>query len=194
MAKWPIGEALEAFREVYGTGEKYRDYTESDEKRLAKRIPDIARTILKEDGWCSYNGQVFWLCDPDDWKEPVRAWFPKERSAVALARTAFGDLFVTSGSTFFQAYPHHSQMMPGTKDPGWFFGRTITAKTFMTVSEIPAKVRAARKAAGPLEWDEMYTYVPALALGGNEKKSKIERVKARERLVILSQLRSIDRR
>jgi hypothetical protein len=40
----------------------------------------------------------------------------------------------------------------------------------------------------------MYTFVPALALGGSEETSKVERVKALEQLVILSQMTEIQRR
>jgi hypothetical protein len=53
--------------------------------------------------------------------------------------------------------------------------------------------RAAAKAVGKLAGDEMYTYVPALQLGGSSKTSKVQRVKAGEQLVILWRLAEIRR-
>jgi len=88
---------------------------------------------------------------------------------------------------------HQSVIFTEVDDSNWFFGRTLTSKTFMLQSEL-SRHRAARAAAGPLEWDDMYTYVPAFALGGSDGTSKVERVKAREQLVILSQLAPIRRR
>jgi hypothetical protein len=44
-----------------------------------------------------------------------------------------------------------------------------------------------------LEWNELYTYVPALVLGGSVETSRIERVQALEALVMLAQLAPIRR-
>ena len=65
----------------------------------------------------------------------------------------------------------------------------------MTIAkkDLPPRVAAARKSAGPLAWDEMYTYEPALALGGSEKTSEVKRVKAREQLVTLAHAAPITR-
>lgn len=177
---------------MYGSGKQYREYSAADEERLAPRVPEVMRAILRKEGWCSYKNQGLWLCDPDDWQPATRAWFPDEPAAQLLARSAFGDMFVLAG-TFWLGLPHESVIMQSVDDPNWFFGCTITAKGFTTQSDLPPKVHAASKAAGSLQWDEMYTYVPALALGGREKTSKIERVKAREQLVLLSQLAPIRR-
>ena len=192
MSGWPIDEALKEFWASYGPGEKYRDYTEADEARLADRLPEVMRTILRKDGWCAYKNQVLWLCDPDDWAPAAGAWFPDAPSAQVVARSGFGDLFVSSG-VYWTVLTHESQIVENGEDPNWFFGRTITAKSFTTRSDLPPKVRAARKSAGALAWDEMYAYEPALALGGSSKSSDVVRVKAREQLVLLSQLAPIER-
>jgi len=185
-------ESLESFQKAFRSGARYREYTQADDDRLAGRIPEVMRMILRKDGWCSYRDQIFWTCDPDDWTPAARAWFPKSQSPQVLGRSSFGDLFVLD-EDFWLTLPHQSVIMMSTDDSNWFFGRTVTSKTFMLQTEL-SEHRAARAKAGPLEWDEMYTYVPALALGGSVKTSKVERVKAREQLVILSQLAPIRRR
>ncbi len=55
-------EALLGFRKEFGKGERYREYTPADDKRLKARLPDVMRAIVKKDGWCSYRDQALWLC------------------------------------------------------------------------------------------------------------------------------------
>jgi hypothetical protein len=50
----------------------------------------------------------------------------------------------------------------------------------------------ARKKLGTLRRDEMYGFVPALMLGGSETVDNLEKVKAVEHLVILSQLAELE--
>jgi hypothetical protein len=185
-------EALESFQKAFRSGVRYRQYSQADDDRLAGRIPEVMRMILQKEGWCSYREQIFWMCDPDDWSPAAHAWFPKSPSPQVLGRAAFGDLFVLD-EIFWLTLPHQSVILTEVNDSNRFFGRTLTSKTFMLQTELP-RLRAARDQAGSLEWDEMYTYVPAFALGGSEETSKLERVKAREQLVILSQLAPIRRR
>jgi hypothetical protein len=185
-------EALESFEKAFPSGAPYREYTKADDERLTGRIPDVMRMILKKDGWCSYREQIFWMCDPDDWIPAARAWFPESTSAQVLGRSSFGDLFVLDKCYWLTA-PHRSVILQSTERSDWFFGETVTSKRFMLQADLPEH-RAAQKAAGPLEWDEMYTYEPTLARGGTMETSKVERVKAREQLVILAQLAPIRRR
>jgi hypothetical protein len=185
--------ALKTFRDTFGAGTRYREFTKSDETRLKKRVPGMLLKLLHEDGWRSYREQVLWTCDPDEWVPAADAWFPKSSGARIMARSAFGDLFAWDGRKFAIVLVHESLVMSGGDDDVWFFGRTLTSQTFLMQTVLPARIRAAHGTAGPLEWDEMYSYVPAIALGGDYKKSRVERVKAQEQLSILSQLVPIRR-
>ncbi|HEV7667218.1 MAG TPA: contractile injection system tape measure protein [Thermoanaerobaculia bacterium] len=114
--------------------------------------------------------------------------------AQILARTGFGDLFVWDGELFWFAMVHESIVMGSVDDADWFFSRTLLAKDFAPQTYLPQRLAAARQAAGGLEWNEMYTYVPALALGGSPTTSRIERVQALEALALLAGLAPIQRR
>jgi hypothetical protein len=193
MARRSKQAAAAAFRETFGPGDRYRDFDDADEKRLADRLPEAMRDILRADGWCSYKDQVLWLCDPDDWKTAARAWFDGAPAAQVLARTGFGDLVVWDGEIIWFVLVHEATAMSTVDDGDWFFSKTITARDLAPRSYLPKRVRAAREAAGPLAWDEMYTYEPALALGGDPETSRVQRVKAREALVMLAGLAPIQR-
>jgi hypothetical protein len=187
----PIKSPEAAFAKAFGKGVSYRKYTSGDDDRLRERVPAVFRDIVKGDGWCSYREEVLWTCDPDDWAPVARAWFKDTARAQILARTAFGDLLVWDEEWCWFVLVHHSRARQWSDDPAWFFARGITSSDFATQTHLPARVRSAKAVAGPLAWDEMYTYVPALGLGGDEATSEIERVKAREQLVFLSQVAPI---
>ena len=185
--------AAASFLKAFGPGEPYRPFTGADDARLGDRIPGVMRAILGREGWCSYKGQVLWLCDPDDWRPAARAWFPGSARARVLARTGFGDLCVWDGRMFYFAMVHESIVMEMVDDAGLFFSFVLSDRDFAPQSYLPERVRAARERAGPLAWDEMYTHVPALALGGSVESSRIERVKAPEALAMLAGLAPIRR-
>ncbi|MBI1762149.1 MAG: DUF1851 domain-containing protein [Acidobacteria bacterium] len=194
MARRSKLSAAESFLQAFGPGECYRDYSAADEARLGERIPPVMREILSKEGWCSYKEQVLWLCDPDDWRNAAAAWFANSPHAQVLARTAIGDLFVWDEGVFWFVMVHESLIMMTVGDADRFFSRMLTASDFAPQTYLPGLVRKARKKAGALAWDEMYTYVPALALGGSESSSRIERVKALEALSMLADLAPIQRR
>ncbi|MGX2040187.1 GAD-like domain-containing protein [Methylocaldum sp. MU1018] len=193
MARRTKAPTSETFLKVFGPGDPYRPFEDADEGRLSGRIPGVMLEILRKEGWCSYKDQVLWLCDPDDWQPAAHAWFPSEPQAQVLARTAFGDLFIWDGEMFWFVLVHESLAMTTVDDPDWFFSRMLTADDFAPQTHLPGRVRAARETAGPLRWDEMYTYVPAFALGGSESSSRIERVKALEALALLASLAPLRR-
>ena len=191
MAPRKKASASEAFRQFFGPGHCYRPFEADDQKRLADRIPKVMQEILDNDGWCSYKDQVLWLCDPDDWQVVTQAWCTWSPSAQVVARTGFGDLFIWDGEMYCYFLVHEFLYMRTVDDPDWFFSRMLTSHDFAPQTHLPSRVQAAKEVAGPLACDEMYTYVPALALGGSEESSRIERVKALEALTMLATLAPI---
>jgi hypothetical protein len=173
--------------------EAYRPFTAADRKRLGKRIPKPMREILERDGWASYDGQALWLCDPADWEDAAKPWLPEDAIACdVLVRSAFGDLLVWDGDRYWLVMPHDSARIGDTSDAEWLFEATLQDKGFhFNDPETLEETTAARNQCGPLEWDEMYNYAPALAIGGDRKESEIAREDARVALTILSQLAPI---
>lgn len=180
--------ASKKFRQFFGPGVCYRPFDIDDQKKLADRIPKVMLEILKNDGWCSYKDQILWLCDPDDWQPAAQAWCTWAPNAQVVARTGFGDLFIWDGEMFWFCQVHESLCMRTVGNSDWFFSRMLTSHDFAPQTHLPVRIRKAKELAGPLNWNEMYTYVPALALGGSEESSRIERVKAIEALTMLAEL------
>src|SRR5262245_40981580 len=132
----PTTSPVDAFREAFGAGTAYRAYTTPDDQRLRHRIPPVMRTLLQRDGWCSYLDQVLWLCDPDVWDVPARAWLPGVASPEVVARSATGDLFVWDGDLFHHVMPHEA-VIATVDDADGFFARTLVARDLPLRTTVP---------------------------------------------------------
>jgi hypothetical protein len=191
MAKKPVPTPAAQFWNVFGKGTRYREYSADDASRLAGRLPEVMLNILTSEGWCTYDGEVLWLCDPDDWETAARCWQPEDKPVEVFLRSGFGDLVLWDGSDAWFINVHESYGMLIGDDPDWIFAKTLTDAEFAFRTYLPELVARAHEQADPLAWDEIYTFVPALALGGNEKSAKIVKAKALEALDILRQLQNL---
>lgn len=80
-------------------------------------------------------------CPTSSGPEPAPPPFVLERvKAARLGRAAFGDLFVLD-EIFWLTLPHQSVILTEVDDSNWFFGRTLTSKTFMVQTEL-SRLRA----------------------------------------------------
>ena len=182
-------KAAATFRKKHKPDPAYRTFTAADRKRLAGRLSEAMLALLEADGWCSYDGQVIWLCDPDDWAEAGKAWLPRgKKTTDVIARSAFGELVAWDGKQFWLILPHDLTRVSQTADPEWLFGVEFQNPDFHFNAELAKETKAARKACGDLSWDEMFNFAPALALGGTRADAQLAREDARVALDILHQL------
>lgn len=133
---------------------RYASASSGELAELATVFPQPFVDHIRANGWCSYADQTFWTISPDylapaieDWKldEPVRVF----------GRNALGNVFAfcrnlvvilsTSGNTLVTAF-----------DLLDFLNYGLSPDALRTDAKYLAKE------LGPLEWDECYTYVPAL--------------------------------
>ncbi len=155
----------------------------------AAGAPPAIAALLLRDGLGSYAGQVLWTCDPAQWAAAAQRWLPGRARADTYLRTAFGDLFIWDGEMFWFAMVHEGLVAGSVDDDAWFLSRTLAPQGLPMLHQgLPARVARARAAVGELAADEMYAFVPALALGGSEQDSRIERVHALEHLAMLASL------
>lgn len=193
MPKKVKHSAADIFLSHFGPGQSYAPFSDADRARLAGRLPGVALDILTRAGWCSYRDQVLWLCDPEHWEPAARAWLPDEPTLDVVARTSFGDLVYWDGGMYWYLDPNEAMAIMMVPDADWVFSDSLTAKDFAPSTHLPSRTAAAREQAGALASDEMYLYVPALALGGSPEGSKIERGKAIEAHAMLAKLAPLRR-
>jgi hypothetical protein len=181
------GQALKQFKKQYRADPPYKKFTEEDRARLGARVPDIFIELASKHGWCSFNRQLLWLCDPDDWKGVAKPWLPSG-SGNLLARTAFGDMVVSAGKKIWLILPHSATRIRLSDDPNWVVGVTLGDAGYEELAELPELVEAARAKVGELDRQQMYNYAPALALGGSGETSEVAKDDMKVALNIIRQL------
>ena len=191
--KKEIEKAIAVFHEAFGPAQSYRPFAPADAERLGDRLHPTFKALAETDGWASYADQSLWLCDPDDWKGVAGPWMEEgTKIADVVFRSGFGDLIVWDGTNFWLVMPHDAVRMRYALRDDFLIQYSLIRPASYFNASLPDMMERGRKEAGPLGHDTMDTYVPALALGGDEKDSKIEVVKAHEGLSILEQLAPIE--
>jgi hypothetical protein len=197
-----MDENYALFVKKFGEGTLRRDVPESSIDYFRGKLPDQMLTYWKEYGWCSYAVGLFWTVNPQEFEPALDAWLSDTHYAEndtyhVSARSAFGDLYCYGEKTGFSleidclgSYVVTSKpVMPGA-DLDWetqfFFGMQSR-----DVNDFADLFAPALEKFGPLDHDEMYGFVPALALGGQSKLKYLQKLKTVEHLMILSQLEEL---
>lgn len=202
-----MDEDFAGFLSNFGPALDKRYVPPSTIERYRGKLPDQLLAYWSEHGWCGYADGLVWTVDPQEYEPALEAWigdtqFMERDAYYVIARSAFGKLYLWGEKTGNSlkivsldalAYPSTGSEKYLAKGKGddalrWFFG-ALERKNFDTEDddEKPLFAPALRK-LGQLKHDEMYGFVPALALGGSATLKNLQRVKAVEHLVLLAQL------
>jgi len=202
-----MDENFEYFLEKMGPAIDKRHVPQSTIDRYRGKLPDQLLSYWEEHGWCGYADGLFWTVNPQEYEPALEAWigdtpFMEQDAYHLIARSAFGGLYFWGEKTgnSLKILPWHSLAFPSTgaakyiatgkTDDAlrWFFGG-LKRKYFDLEDDGERPLFApALKKLGPLKYDEMYGFVPALALGGPATLLHLQKVKAVEHLVFLAQL------
>lgn len=168
-------------------------------ERYRGKLPDQLLSYWAEHGWCGYANGLFWTVDPQEYDPVLEAWigdtsFMEQDAYHLIARSAFGELYFWGEKTgdslgIFApgsyCIPRKSRFVGEKMDFGMrlFFGALSRKANDFADMFTPALAKLGR-----LKHDEMYGFVPALALGGTSTLANLQKVKAVEHLVLLAQL------
>lgn len=165
--------------------------------RFRGKLPDQLLEYWQEHGWCGYADGLFWTVNPQEYEPVLEAWigdtpFMEQDAYHIIARSAFGALYFWGERTGYAlklsaigsyVVPHSPPITSLEKEIQMFFGgRDRKGNDFDNL------FAPALKKLGRLKHDEMYGFVPALALGGPATLDHLQKVKAVEHLVFLGQL------
>jgi hypothetical protein len=189
----------EEFRKAYGRGTQYRAFGTADRTRLAGQLPDFFLDLLESDGWASYRDGLLWAIDPRDFEPVMNAWtFPPDfGNLVPIVRTAFGAVYAlrtfttargTPGLSVVNLDPHIAEYSIVGPVAEKFLTESIAEEDYIKSVFREADARRAAKNVGPIAWNEMYGYEPALALGGSGKPETVRRFNMFNHHLLLSQL------
>lgn len=170
------------------------------------KLPARLLEYWQEYGFCGWGEGIFWTVNPIDYADILSVWlentpFENKDNYYVIGRTAFGSLLIwgeTSGDSL-DINPCYGMIFPtdnteelketgGDMSIDLFF--SSSSKSSMEEEDTEGKPLFERTMAklGPLEADEMYAFVPALALGGAPKLENLQKVKVLEHLAFLAEL------
>jgi hypothetical protein len=194
-----MDEDFEYFLKKMGPAVDQRDVPPSSLERYCGKLPNQLLAYWQEHGWCGYANGLFWTVNPQEYDSALEAWigetkFMEEDAYHVVARTAFGHMLCYGERLGFAlkifapgsyAVPRNADTSPETRD---FDVRCFFAFQKRKPYDFSDLFTPALKKLGPLKRDEMYGFVPALALGGPATLEHLQKVKAVEHLILLAQL------
>ncbi|WMJ67638.1 GAD-like domain-containing protein [Stenotrophomonas sp. 24(2023)] len=203
-----VDEDFELFYsdEGFGPAVDARPVPPSTLQHYRGKVPDKLLEYWQAYGFAGYGEGRFWMTDPDDYAEVLNAWlygteFHGQDDYYVIGRKAFGDLTLWGTKTgrsltincpWAMIFPTDQSrwMNAGEEDlliSGWLAVMTLNRVDQTDDKDVPLFDRAV-KLLGPLAHDEMYGFVPALAMGGPCRLDHLKKVKAAEHLMFLAQL------
>ncbi|UQW74463.1 GAD-like domain-containing protein [Pseudomonas avellanae] len=167
--------------------------------RYSNKLPDQLLDYWSAHGWCGYASGLFWTVNPQDYEAILDQWISgtslhQQDRYYVIARSAFGILYVwgeKSGycltlNAYISRYSTRTSIFTGDKLD--FGVKAFFSSMIAEYNDLDDLFKPALEKLGPLKSDEMYGFVPALALGGAMELENLQKVKAIEHLTFLSQL------
>lgn len=187
------------FLEKFGSPVDRQDVPASSIEHYRGKLPTQLLEYWTEHGWCGYGDGIFWIVNPQEYEEVVASWIEgtelqKRDTYHLIARGAFGDLYLWGEKTGFslkitsilsRCVIHDFEPTPEQMDrkiQDFIVSRKVDSNDYGDL------FKPAKKKLGTLRNDEMYGFVPALMFGGQDTLDHLEKVKAVEHLILLSQI------
>ena len=172
-----------------------------------RKLPERLLEYWQEYGFCGWGEGIFWTVNPNDYTEILEEWlsgtpFENKDNYYVIARGAFGRLLIWGETTGqgLDINPCYGMIFPTESETEQLNKRgpersidlffATMSKNSLEEEDLDEKPLFERAMAllGPLEADEMYGFVPALAIGGAPKLENLQKVKVIEHLTFLADL------
>jgi len=189
----------EYFLEELGPALERREVPIFSIEKYAEKLPQQLLNQWRTHGWSGYAEGLFWTVNPEEYQDLITAWLddsgiPDSRFYHTIARSAFGDLYLwheKAGNWLNLTIPYARFHTTKPSVGKYNFDKVIEV-FFVAQSrednDFDDLFENALRTLGPLQPDEMYGFVPALALGGPADLKHLQKLKTIEHLTFLSQL------
>lgn len=199
-------ESFSVFVEDFGEMTDRVPVTAAEAERWRGKLPDQLLSWWQSEGRGGYRQGLFWLVDPALFQDLVDEWLegsPLEGVDAfhAIARTAFGDLFLCGEQTGCSATVSvplnalFSRQDRLRKKSARELDISIRAFLGLSPGDCDLKDGAGRPLferalarLGPLAADEVYGFEPPLVAGGAARLDRLSKLKLDQHLTVLRQL------
>ncbi len=185
---------LNAFMKKHAPGTLLRKASATEAEEYLDRLPDCLLELWRESGFGAYGNGIIRVINPDDYADALATWLGRhDERRIPIAVSAFGDIFyyrdLDEGeedvSRIMVHYKSIDVCVWSLKD---FFNEYLCDHEIIETVLRDKLFRKAVQALGPLADDEMYGFVPALAIGGAEDIKFVKKQKTLVHLELLFQM------
>lgn len=185
---------LQAFIEKHQPGKNLQKATQSKLDQYSTRLPASILELWRGYGFGSYSGGLIRLIDPEIYNDTLYTWLGKKNDKrIPLALSAFGELFyyrdLGSGAEDVSVLKVHYKSIDVCS---WslmdFFNDYLCDDEMIEEVLRQELFREALEKHGSLKNDEIYSFVPALAMGGAAQVEFIKKANALVHLDLLFQM------
>lgn len=161
---------------------KYADVPVELIGKYAGKIPDFLLAIWEQYGFTSHGDGEVWFTNPDDFNDIIQAFFGKDYPFIVFARDSFGMMHAILKEKLYVIHPQvsHAQYM------GELELFEIRINSIIRDEKGNKYHRAALKKLGPINEEQMYGYIPMLALGGDGSLKETQIVQMNEYLLLVA--------
>ena len=185
---------LQAFIEKHQPGKDLQKAAQFKSDQYATRLPVSILELWRDYGFGSYSNGLIRLIDPEIYNETLYTWLGKKNDKrIPIALSAFGELFyyrdLGSGEEDVSMLNvHYKSVDVCSWSLKGFFNEYLCDDEIIEEVLRQELFREAFEKHGPLKNDEIYSFVPALAMGGAAEVGNIKKANALVHLDLLFQM------
>lgn len=176
------------FKHKFPEKRKFRSLSPEELAYTKEHFPEDLFLFLEEEGYCSYGDGFFHFVNPADYREIISEWKKVPEGYLVFCRTGMGDLISWGQEQVHILHVHSGYFSTISEDMFDFFKFSLGDKEYVEKTLFKKQFDRVNKILGPLKEDECYSFVPALAMGGNEDSTNLRKMKIHESLSLLAQL------
>ena len=187
---------FEWFLEKFGPPKNSQPTTNELLEKYHNCLPNRLLEYWQEYGYCSFKDGLLWIVNPDDYRDTMNTWLRGTEilefdNFHVFARSGFGELYLWGEKTgqHFNIEMINGVIFSNGSNEKYIekVGANEAIKNFFTVikpysidlDDIDADTPIFEQAVdkfGPLKEDEMFTFEPALFLGGEQTLKTVNKV------------------
>lgn len=206
--EFTIDDRFAWFLEQFGDPQQNKAVTPAILSKFKGKLPRQLLAYWQEYGFCSFKDGLFFIVNPDDYRGAMESWLSgtdilTKDNYYVIARSGFGDLFLwgeKSGNNYiieprncrvFSEEGDQTRIDNGLEDEairGFFAVLDPEDVDYEDIKTDRPIFAQAVKQFGALAEDEMFTFEPALFLGGEQTIKTVNKVNIHIQLELLAKM------
>lgn len=151
-------------------------------------FPEFVINEWKERGFSSYMKGLLIATNPEDFYDVLENWVEDAKNCHVIMRTAFGSMYYVKDGKYSDISVIHNLSSHSKNSFDIIIDISLTNKGVQKNILQKNIYDKAFKRLGAPDYDEVYAFTPAIALGGDYNPDTIQKVKLKEHLAFLQQL------